>query len=146
MENVNHPSHYNSGGIEVIDVIEQWKLGFHSGNALKYICRAGRKSKDPVEDLEKALWYIRRLAETVRITRPGYFKKALLHIRMALMRMGRKAVTIDSLDVAIAFILSPRLRTAVADIKMYAHDQDLYWLGSAEAAIKTEISFLRGEN
>ena len=84
MENVNHPSHYKSGGIEVIDVIEQWELGFHSGNALKYICRAGRKSKDPVEDLEKALWYIRRLAETVRISRPGCFKKALLHIRMAL--------------------------------------------------------------
>ena len=146
MENVNHPSHYNSGGIEVIDVIEQWELGFHSGNALKYICRAGRKSKDPVEDLEKALWYIRRLAETVHISRSGHFKKALLHIRMASMRMGCKSVTIDSSDVAIAFNLSPRLRTAVADIRMYARDRDCYWLGSAEAAIKTEISFLRGEN
>ena len=146
MKNVNHPSYYKSGGIEVIDVIEQWKLGFHSGNALKYICRAGRKSEDTVEDLEKALWYIRRLDETAHISRPGCFKKVLLNIRMALIRIVRKEVTINSSDVAVAFMLSTRLRTAVADIKMYANDQDSYWLGSAEAAIKTEISFLKGEN
>ena len=60
METVNHPAHYNSGGIEVIDVIEDWGLGFCLGNALKYICRAGRKTNDPLEDLKKAQWYIRR--------------------------------------------------------------------------------------
>lgn len=60
MENVNHPAHYNSGGIEVIDVIEDWGLGFCLGNALKYIRRAGRKTNDPTEDLKKAQWYIRR--------------------------------------------------------------------------------------
>lgn len=60
METVNHPAHYNSGGIEVIDVIEDWGLGFSLGNALKYICRAGRKTNDPLEDLKKAQWYIRR--------------------------------------------------------------------------------------
>lgn len=60
MEVVNHPAHYNSGGIEVIDVIEDWGLGFSLGNALKYICRAGRKTNDPTEDLKKAQWYIRR--------------------------------------------------------------------------------------
>lgn len=146
MENVNHPSHYNSGGIEVIDVIEQWGLGFHSGNALKYICRAGRKNKNPVEDLEKALWYIRRLAENERTFRSGYLKRTLSHIRLVLTRMPCKTSSISSSDVAIAFALSPRLGTAVADIRMYARDQDCYWIGSAEAAIKTEISFLRGEN
>lgn len=146
MENVNHPSHYNSGGIEVIDVIEQWELGFHSGNALKYICRAGRKNKDPVEDLEKALWYIRRLAETAHTSRSGYLKRTLSHIWLALTRMRCKAATVSSSEVAIAFALSPRLGTAVADIRMYARDRDCYWIGSAEAAIKTEISFLRGEN
>lgn len=60
METVNHPAHYNSGGIEVINVIEDWGLGFSLGNALKYICRAGRKTNDPLEDLKKAQWYIRR--------------------------------------------------------------------------------------
>jgi len=61
-QNVDHPSHYNSGNIEVIDAIEDWKLGFHLGNAIKYIARADHKGKRQ-EDLEKALWYIQRELE-----------------------------------------------------------------------------------
>ena len=58
---VDHPVHYNSGKIEVIDYIEDQKLGFCLGNAIKYISRAGKKNKDKeVEDLEKAIWYIKR--------------------------------------------------------------------------------------
>ena len=60
-DNVNHPSHYTSGQIEVIDFIEDKDLGFHLGNAVKYISRAGRKNPDKtVEDLRKAVWYINR--------------------------------------------------------------------------------------
>lgn len=59
---VNHPAHYNTGNIEVIDAIEDWGLGFSLGNAVKYIARADHKGK-PVEDLEKAVWYIRREIE-----------------------------------------------------------------------------------
>lgn len=58
---VNHPSHYTDGKIEVIDYIEDKKLGFCLGNAIKYISRAGKK--DPtkeIEDLNKAKWYIER--------------------------------------------------------------------------------------
>ena len=58
---INHPDYYNTGKIEVIDFVEDQKLGFHLGNAVKYICRAGKK--DPhktVEDLKKAVWYINR--------------------------------------------------------------------------------------
>jgi hypothetical protein len=58
---VNHPSHYTDGKIEVIEFIEDKKLGFHLGNAIKYIARAGKK--DPTktrQDLEKAVWYIER--------------------------------------------------------------------------------------
>ena len=60
-DSVNHPSHYADGKIEVIDFIEDKKLGFCLGNAVKYISRAGKK--DPtkeVEDLRKAVWYIER--------------------------------------------------------------------------------------
>lgn len=58
---VNHPSHYNMGNIEVIDVIEDWALDFHLGNAVKYIARAQYKGNE-VKDLQKAVWYlIRRL-------------------------------------------------------------------------------------
>ena len=60
-DNVNHPDHYTSGRIEVIDFIEDKELGFHLGNAVKYISRAGRKDADKtVEDLRKAVWYINR--------------------------------------------------------------------------------------
>lgn len=57
---VNHPEHYTSGGVEVIDAIEAWGLGYHLGNAVKYIARAGKKTPDPREDLRKAIWYIER--------------------------------------------------------------------------------------
>lgn len=58
---VNHPSHYTDGKIEVLDFIEDKKLNYHRGNAVKYICRAGKK--DPTkeaEDLEKAVFYLNR--------------------------------------------------------------------------------------
>ena len=64
---INHPAHYTDGKYEVIDFIEQYKLPFHLGNTVKYICRAGKK--DPaktVEDLRKALWYLKRFYEDVR--------------------------------------------------------------------------------
>jgi hypothetical protein len=60
---VQHPSHYNAGKFEVIDVIEDWKLGFSLGNAVKYIARADHKGKE-LEDLKKAAWYVlRRISE-----------------------------------------------------------------------------------
>ncbi len=58
-DNVNHPSHYNHGSIEVIDAIEDWKLGFHDGNVVKYVAR--HKHKNGIEDLKKARWYLNRL-------------------------------------------------------------------------------------
>ena len=58
-DNVNHPSHYNRGKIEVIDFIEDQGLGFALGNAVQYICRCFGKG-NPIEDLEKAKWYIER--------------------------------------------------------------------------------------
>lgn len=58
---VNQPSHYVDGNIEVIDFIEDKKLGFCLGNAIKYISRAGKKDPNKeVEDLKKANWYINR--------------------------------------------------------------------------------------
>lgn len=64
-DNVNHPSHYNQGKIEVIEFIEDQKLGFNLGNALKYICRAGKKNPNVTEDLRKARWYLKREIELV---------------------------------------------------------------------------------
>lgn len=59
MSKVNHPSHYNSGKIETIELIKDMGIAeeFCVGNAIKYISRYKHKNK-PVEDLEKALWYL----------------------------------------------------------------------------------------
>lgn len=60
-EAVNHPAHY--GGVhnvyEAIKVIEAWNLGFHLGNTVKYISRAGKKDAI-LQDLKKARWYLDR--------------------------------------------------------------------------------------
>lgn len=55
------PGHYKrtEDGIEVIEVIEQFKLGFNLGNAVKYILRAGEKGPRDA-DLIKALRYVYR--------------------------------------------------------------------------------------
>lgn len=64
MSNVSHPKHYNQGKIEVIEFIEDKQMGFHLGNAIKYISRAGKKDPSKtVEDLQKAIWYIERQIE-----------------------------------------------------------------------------------
>lgn len=56
---INQPPHYRAGGIEAIDVIEAFELGFRLGNCVKYVLRAGRKN-DAIEDLRKARWYLDR--------------------------------------------------------------------------------------
>ena len=71
-DNVNHPDHYNHGKIEVVDFIEDQHLGFHLGNAVKYISRAGRKNPDKtVEDLRKAAWYLNRQIERLEMSLGG---------------------------------------------------------------------------
>lgn len=59
-EEVNHPPHYTVGGIEVIDFIEAKALNFNLGNVVKYLSRAGEKDSDPLQDLQKARWYLNR--------------------------------------------------------------------------------------
>jgi hypothetical protein len=64
-DNVNHPSHYTSGGIECIDALESATDGLNgieavcTANAIKYLWRW--KRKNGVEDLKKAKWYIDKL-------------------------------------------------------------------------------------
>lgn len=63
---VNHPPHYNQGRIEVIEAIEDWKLGFNLGNCVKYVARADHKGNRD-QDLQKALWYLKREIERLRL-------------------------------------------------------------------------------
>ena len=56
---INHPSHYQAGTPEVIDVIEGWNLGYRLGNVVKYILRSEHKD-GALADLKKAKWYLDR--------------------------------------------------------------------------------------
>lgn len=66
-EPVNHPEHYNQGGLEVIDIIDAFTKdcsgseSFYIGNIIKYVCRF--KKKNGIEDLKKAQWYLSKLIE-----------------------------------------------------------------------------------
>lgn len=66
-DNVNHPAHYKTGGIETIDFIEAKSLNYNLGNVVKYITRAGVKDKAKhIEDLEKGAWYLAREIANLR--------------------------------------------------------------------------------
>ena len=67
-DNVNHPAHYTSGGIECIDAMQaafgaEAVKDFCLCNAFKYLWR--HRNKNGVEDLKKARWYLNRLIEAV---------------------------------------------------------------------------------
>ena len=64
-EKVDHPDHYGgeNNPYEAIKIIEAWGLDFHLGNVVKYISRAGKKSENVLEDMQKAKWYLDRWLE-----------------------------------------------------------------------------------
>lgn len=64
---VNHPKHYNSGKIEVIEYLKDQGIAedFCIGNVIKYVSRHKHKGK-PLEDLEKAKWYLDYLINLIK--------------------------------------------------------------------------------
>ena len=68
-ERVNHPSHYNHGKLECIDIMEDVfgideTRAFCKLNAFKCLVRAELKGSE-VEDIDKALWYLNKHQELV---------------------------------------------------------------------------------
>lgn len=70
---INSPDHYNSGKFETIDVIKHVVQGYDNpfighciGTTVKYLDRAPYKHENPVECLEKAVWYLKKAIETVK--------------------------------------------------------------------------------
>lgn len=65
---VNHPSHYNQGGIECIDAMiaafgNEAVENFCLVNAFKYVWRT--QDKNGLEDVDKAIWYLTKYKELV---------------------------------------------------------------------------------
>lgn len=58
---INKPNHYNQGNIEVSDFIIDQNMNFLEGNIIKYVSRY--KTKNGIEDLKKARWYLNKLIE-----------------------------------------------------------------------------------
>jgi hypothetical protein len=64
---VNRPPHYTDGGIDTLKFIEAKDLNYRLGNVVKYISRTGKKvDSDPLQDLEKARFYLEREIEARR--------------------------------------------------------------------------------
>ena len=69
-ERVNHPSHYNRGKLECIDIMEDVfgideTRAFCKLNAFKYLVRAELKGSE-FEDIDKALWYLNKHQELIK--------------------------------------------------------------------------------
>lgn len=63
---VNHPSHYETGRFECIDVMLETQgveavKNFCICNAFKYLYRHNKKNG--VEDIKKAIWYLNKFVE-----------------------------------------------------------------------------------
>jgi hypothetical protein len=55
------PDYYKSDVGDIFDIANAYGLDFPLGNAVKYICRAGKKDKSKeIEDLRKAIKCIKR--------------------------------------------------------------------------------------
>ena len=64
---INSPPHYQNGTMETIEIMENQMsverfLGYLEGSIIKYISRYEYK-KNPLEDLKKAEWFLRKLIE-----------------------------------------------------------------------------------
>lgn len=75
--NVDHPEYYNKHNIEVIDFVEEWFLDRpHEFTAVIYISRAPHKNDgaDEIEDLEKAVWYLQRKIQKLKVEKGSGFQ------------------------------------------------------------------------
>lgn len=70
-KDINHPARYGGDTeYECIKVLKAWLnadeyRGFLKGNAIKYLCRLGKKD-EAVKEIQKAKWYLDKLEESYK--------------------------------------------------------------------------------
>lgn len=67
---VNQPDHYKFAKVEVLEALESWNLPMHCYSAVQYIARADKKGTE-IQDLNKAIWYLRRRIEVLEAAAEG---------------------------------------------------------------------------
>ena len=114
-DNVNNPKHYCShpSGVECIEIAEM--LPFNLGNALKYLWRAGKKL-DEVEDVKKAVFYLRRQANScfalqTRMSVSGLQKELIENYAIKINKVDQELARI----VVIICLKDDNTRLALAD-------------------------------
>lgn len=127
---VNHPDHYEAGSLEVIDIIEEFGLDFHRGNAVKYILRAGRKTDDFVEDLEKAIWYLNRFLDT--------------QVRYVITEKGKAVMELRNAGIEVPLVQNIAFKYNDGDIRTL--QQDGYWTGEHGENLSTDAILYRVKN
>ena len=102
---VNHPDHYNAHPVcEAIDICEH--LPYSLGNVVKYLWRSGQKG-DGLEDLRKALWYMRRHGAFLRAVRGVEEARYPREVVALSSVLAKHATTPDPLRVFLETLLDP---------------------------------------
>lgn len=129
---VNHPSHYTSGKIEVADFIADMDANFFVGNAVKYICRAGKKDPNKTdEDLHKAIWYLnkelktreaRRYNEVLPITRARSIQlEDFIKDQKLDLYLGKALACLHRCEEVSFSLAKGKLEDAIIYIETYIH-------------------------
>lgn len=124
MEQVNHPTHYNQhmAGIECIDIIRHYTCDI--ANALKYLWRAGLKpemgkedAEKEIEDLHKALWYIKDYADWCHRSTPQVCPLVILVDRMKAVTGYTPEQIIEGYEKNVAAAMNELLRVGLIVLK-----------------------------
>jgi hypothetical protein len=104
---VRNPPHYKGSHFESINIIEAYRLGFHLGNAFKYMAR--HKKKGGLQDIEKAHWYLGRYLDC------DSSMKAQSYAWMSALSLGFSGIEIE--DIVLDF-----------NMGVYVIEQAAIWL------------------
>ena len=74
LDMVNSPAHYADSGIEtidyIVDVLGDWEaISYCHGNVIKYTGSRLFKKGNPIQDAEKAIWYLNKMVELMEKTK-----------------------------------------------------------------------------
>jgi hypothetical protein len=132
-ERINNPAHYGGADnpYEVIKVIDAWQCNFNTGNALKYMARAGHKpaagmtlEQKMIEDYGKALWYLEHQLWALSLgcgnamrEQPLIYFNATYNFNTVFVRVGFHAGLADAVKACFNQTSAHRVENGIANLK-----------------------------